>query len=101
MAPAGFKRLTLDRRWTALVLSNLVQKQQGRARRWIIAELWGKPSHHVRLLDPKKVNSTFVKPHMAMDMKLQPSDTAPHASWLVLAQRGEFLRSIRKNVAFR
>ncbi|AWO98117.1 Hypothetical protein SMAX5B_007811 [Scophthalmus maximus] len=32
---------------------------------------------------------------MAMDMKLQPSDTAPHASWLVLAQRDNSIMHYR------
>ncbi|KAI9543193.1 hypothetical protein NQZ68_014124 [Dissostichus eleginoides] len=72
-------RLTLDGRWRGMVMSTLVQMQRGRARR-IIGKLLEKLSPHVPTFHPGDVKSLSGKLHMDMGMKLQPRDTAPHAS---------------------
>ncbi|KAJ4924631.1 hypothetical protein JOQ06_003583 [Pogonophryne albipinna] len=73
------QRLTLDGRWRGMAMSTLVQMQRVRARR-IIGELLEKLSPHVPTFHPGDVKSLSGKPHMDMGMKLQPRDTAPHAS---------------------
>lgn len=78
-----------------MVMSTLVQMERGRASRWIIGELWETLSPHIPMFQPGKSDIMSGKPHMAM--KLQPRDTAPHASRPVSAQRGELLGKYTEN----
>lgn len=72
-------------------MSNLLQKERGRASRWIIGGLWGTLSQRGATLDPEKAKCTSGKPRTAMDTKLRPRDTAPRASRPASAQRGELV----------
>lgn len=83
----GSGRPTSAGRWRGMVMSTLAQMKRWTVCRWIIRECWETLSHRVPAFHLRKVNSTYGKPHT--DMKLQPRDTTPRASWPVWAQRGE------------